>query len=169
MSTRRLCLIVLGAVVLVVLVLDRITKAWAEGSLLPRELAGDGPVEVIGTILQFRYVENTGASFSIGVGYTWVFTIIAIVVAIAILRVARRLGSVAWAVALGGLLGGLLGNLIDRVTRGDSVGMGAVVDFIALPNFPVFNIADMAIVGSAILMVVLALLGIDVSGRRGRE
>lgn len=166
MASRRNCLLILGAVALVVIALDRITKAWAVDTLLPRMHSGQGPISVIGTLLQFSYTENTGASFSIGVGYTWIFSIIAVVVAIVILRTARTIGSVAWAIALGGLLGGLLGNLIDRLTRGDVPGMGSVVDFIAFPNFPIFNVADMAIVGSAILMVLLALRGIEINGQR---
>jgi signal peptidase II len=74
------------------------------------------------------------------------------------------LGSIAWAIGLGGLLGGLLGNLIDRLTRYPSPGQGYVVDWIQLPNFPVFNVADMSITFSAILMVFLALRGTDYKG-----
>jgi signal peptidase II len=110
------------------------------------------------------YTENTGAAFSMGTGYTWIFSTVAVVVAVVILRSARRLGSLGWAVALGGLLGGLLGNLIDRITRPPGPGLGYVVDWIQLPNFAVFNVADMAIVGSAALMVLLALRGIDFAG-----
>ena len=111
-------------------------------------------------------MENTGAAFSFGAGYTWIFSIVAVIVAIVILRTSRRLGSIWWAVALGGLLGGLLGNLIDRITRPPSPGMGYVVDFIQLPNFAVFNIADMFITCSAALMVILALRGIELTGAR---
>jgi signal peptidase II len=163
--SRRTCLIVLGAVALVVILLDRLTKAWAVDVMLPRMQSGDGPIDVIGSLVRLTYTENTGAAFSLGTGYTWVFSIIAVVVAVVILRTSRKLGSVGWSVAFGGLLGGLLGNLIDRLTRPPGVGMGSVVDFIAFPNFPVFNVADMAIVGSAILMVILSLRGIDVKGR----
>ena len=86
--------------------------------------------------------------------------------AIVILRTSRRLGSIWWAIALGGLLGGLLGNLIDRLTRPPSFGLGYVVDFIQVPNFAVFNIADMFITCSAVLMVILALRGIEITGAR---
>ena len=85
-------------------------------------------------------------------------------VAVVILRTSRNLRSVGWSIALGALLGGLLGNLIDRMTRPPGPGLGSVVDFIALPNFPVFNVADMCIVGSAILMVLLSLRGVDYRG-----
>lgn len=145
----------------VVVLIDQVTKAWAESTL-----AGKPPIEVVGTWLRLVYVQNTGAAFSLGTGFTFIFTGIAIVVAVVIVRTARRLGSVGWAVALGGLLGGAVGNLIDRLTRAPGVGRGYVVDFIQLPHWPVFNVADMAIVGSAILMVVLAMRGVDINGRR---
>jgi signal peptidase II len=146
-----------------IVALEQITKAWAVSSL-----AGEPPIEVIGSFLRFTYVENTGAAFGLGTGYTWIFTLIAIVVVMVILRTASRLGSYLWAVALGGLLGGALGNLIDRLIRDPSIGQGYVVDFIQLPLWPVFNVADMAIVGSAIAMVVLSIAGIDLRGRSAR-
>jgi len=134
--------------------------------MLPRvQAGGEGPINVVGTFVRFTYTENTGAAFSLGTGYTWIFSIIAIVVAVVIIRTSRQLGSIGWAVAFGGLLGGLLGNLLDRITRPPSPGMGSVVDFIAFPNFPVFNVADMAIVGSAALMVFLSIRGIEIKGR----
>ena len=133
---------------------------------MPRvQAGGEGPINVIGTFVRFTYTENTGAAFSLGTGFTWIFSIIAIVVAVIIIRTSRQLGSIAWAVAFGGLLGGRLGNLLDRITRPPSPGMGSVVDFIAFPNFPVFNVADMAIVGSAALMVLLSIRGIEIKGR----
>jgi signal peptidase II len=147
-------------------VLDQLVKWWVVAMLRPRLESGEGPIVLLGGLLKFTYVENTGAAFSIGVGYTWIFTIVAIIVAGVILRTSRRLGSIGWAVALGGLLGGLLGNLIDRLTRPPGPGLGYVVDFISLPYFAVFNIADMFITLSAVGMVLLALRGIEISGRR---
>lgn len=163
---RRRCLIALASVALGVVVLDQVVKYWVLATIRPRIESGEGPIVLLGGLLKFTYVENTGAAFSIGVGYTWIFSIIAVVVAAFILRTSRRLGSIAWAVALGGLLGGLLGNLIDRLIRPPGPGMGYVVDFIQLPNFAVFNIADMFITCSAAFMVLLALRGIDLSGSR---
>lgn len=153
-------LLIVVAVAVGVVALDQATKAWAVA-----RLAGEPPIEVIGTLLRFTYVENTGAAFGLGSGFTWIFTIIAIVVVVFILRTARRLGSYLWAIALGGLLGGALGNLIDRLTREPGVGQGYVVDFIQLPLWPVFNIADISIVCSAIGMVLLAIAGVDLRGR----
>lgn len=158
-------MLVLVGVALGVVVIDQLTKAWAISALRPRLLAGgEGPVEIIGSLLRLTYTQNTGAAFSLGTSYTWIFSLIAVAVAVVILRTARQLTSIAWAVAFGGLLGGLLGNLIDRLTREPSPGLGFVVDWIQLPNFPVFNVADMSITFSAVLMVVLALRGVDYKG-----
>lgn len=150
-----------------VIVLDQLTKLWAQQVLLPRILDGEGPVKVIGSLLRFTYAENTGAAFSLGTGYTWVFTLIACVVVVVIVRVSRRLGSVAWAIALGGLLGGAVGNLIDRLVRAPGIGRGFVVDFIQVPYWPIFNIADSLVVCSAIVMVILSWRGVPLGGRVG--
>lgn len=163
---HRTSIIVLICMAIGVVALDQLAKYWAVHSLLPRQLAGEGPMQVLGSFLQFNYTENTGAAWSMGAGYTWIFSIVAIVVAIVIIRVSRRLASIGWAVALGGLLGGLLGNLTDRMIREPGPGRGFVVDFIQFPNFPVFNVADMCITGAAILMVLLTLWGIDLRGGR---
>jgi signal peptidase II len=81
-------------------------------------------------------------------------------VVVVIIRTARTLVSPAWAVALGGLLGGALGNLTDRMLREPGLLRGHVVDFLQLPNWPIFNVADMAVVGSAVLMVILTIRGV---------
>lgn len=168
---RRLIWVTLG-VALVVIVIDQLTKMWALAVLQPRIASGEGPIEVVGQWFRLTFVENTGAGFGIGAGFTWLFAIIAAVVAVVIIRTATRLGSVAWSIALGGLLGGAVGNLIDRLIRPPGFGeeyagpgQGYVVDFLQLPNWPVFNVADMAIVGSAILMIILTIRGVDMSGK----
>ena len=107
---------------------------------------------------------SPGAAFSVGTGYTIVFTLIAAAVVVAILRVSRRLYSRRWAIALGALLGGALGNLLDRMFRDPGPLRGHVVDWIELPHWPVFNLADSAIVGAAVLMVLLAVTGREVDG-----
>ena len=162
----RACVIALIGVALSVVVIDQITKAWAVRTMLPRmSPGGEGPIEIIGNVLKLTYVENTGAAFGLGSGLTVIFSLIALGVVIAILRMAPKLGSLPWAIALGGLLGGAVGNLVDRLTREPGPGRGYVVDFIELPYWPVFNVADMFVVGSAILMVVLSVRGIDYRGR----
>jgi signal peptidase II len=147
-------------VALAVIAVDQITKMWAVAAL-----AGQPSIEVIGSFLQLTYVENTGAAFGLGAGMAWLFTIAAIIVTIVILRISRNLGSTAWAITLGGLMGGALGNAIDRITREPGLGRGYVVDFFELPYWPVFNVADIAVVVSAITMVALSIFGIGLRGR----
>lgn len=167
-ASPRKTLWIVVLVALGVVLLDQATKFWAQQVLLPRILAEEGPIEVLGSLLRLTYAENTGAAFSLGTGYTWVFTLIAIVVVVVIVRVSRRLGSVAWAIALGGLLGGAVGNLIDRLFRAPGIGRGFVVDFIQLPYWPIFNIADSFVVCSAIAMVILSWRGVPLTGAAPR-
>lgn len=162
-ASRSRVLILLIGTALAIVALDQITKVWAVTVMQPRIEQGDVPIYLIDPILRLTYTENTGAAFGLGAGYTWIFTIVAVTVGIVIIRFARTITSVAWALALGGLLGGLLGNLLDRLLRPPSPGLGSVVDFIGLPNFPVFNVADMAITFSAVAMILLALRGVPLS------
>lgn len=146
-------MLAIGAVVVLV---DQLTKAWAVNSL-----QGQPPVEVIGTLLQWSFATNSGAAFSFGSGSTWVFTIFATIIIAAVLYVTPKVTNRWWAVSLGLILGGGAGNLIDRIFREPGIGQGHVIDFIRVPNWPVFNIADMAVVTGAILAVLLSLKGID--------
>lgn len=154
------------ATALVVIIVDQITKYLAQEYLLPRRLNGEPAIEVLGSFLKLTYAENTGAAFSLGTGITWVFTIIGFVVVGFILRYSRKLGSVWWALALGGALGGAIGNLIDRMFRAPGPFRGFVVDFLQLPYWPVFNVADSAVVVSGIGIVILLVRGIAVDGSR---
>jgi signal peptidase II len=139
-----------------VVVVDQITKAIAVATL-----EGQPSIEVLGSWLQLTFVRNPGAAFSIAGNYTIINSAIAIAVSLFIVRTARTLTSTWWAVVLGGILGGALGNLVDRILRDPAPFRGYVVDFLELPNWPVFNVADMALVGSAILAVLLSLRGVD--------
>ncbi len=158
---QRRCFVVTVTLGSLWVVVDQLTKIWAE-----RTLAGRDPVSVVGELLQLRLLYNPGAAFSMGTNSTWIFTVLASLVVVAIVWQARRLGSVAWAVALGLLLGGAAGNLVDRLVREPGPGRGHVVDFLALPNFPVFNVADIGITCAAVLIIVLALRGISPDGTR---
>jgi signal peptidase II len=129
-------------------------------------MPGREPIEILGDWLRITYALNPGAAFSLGGSFTVVLTVIAITVAVVIVRMSSRLGSTWWAVALGGLLGGALGNLTDRLFREPGPFRGYVVDWIAVPNWPVFNVADSAIFCSAVLMVVLSFRGIGLDGSR---
>ena len=97
---------------------------------------------------------------------TVVFSLIAVGVIIAILRTSRRLRSVPWAVTLGLLLGGAAGNLGDRIFRSPGPFRGDVVDWIQLPHWPVFNVADSCIVCGGVLAVLLAARGVPLEGSR---
>lgn len=158
-------LFIFGGAALFIIGLDLITKYLAQEYLLPRRLAGEGPIELLGGLLKLTYAENTGAAFSIGTGITWVFTLIAIGVVIVIIRYARKLAGLPWALALGGLLGGALGNLIDRMFRAPGPFQGFVVDFIQLPYWAIFNIADMSIVISGIGIAILLVRGVPLDGK----
>jgi signal peptidase II len=140
---------------------DVISKVIAVATLRPLH-----PVRVIGTLLQLDLTRNSGAAFSFGTGETVVFTAIAIGVIVFILRTSRRLHSTPWAVTLGLLLGGAMGNLTDRLLRAPGVFRGDVVDWIQLPHWPVFNVADSCIVCGGILAVLLATRGIRLDGTR---
>ena len=162
-------LFLFGVTALVIIAIDQLTKLWAQQYLQPRRANGEGPIELVGGLVKFTYAENTGAAFSIGTGITWVFTSIAIVVVVLIFRYARKLGSLPCALALGGLLGGSVGNLIDRMFRDPGPFQGFVVDFIQLPYFAIFNIADMAIVFSGITIAFLLIRGYNIDGTRNIE
>ena len=122
------------------------------------------PIRLLGPVLQFYYTRNSGAAFSIGETYTIIFTGIALSVIVVILRLSRKLFSLPWAIALGLLLGGALGNLTDRIFRAPGALRGWVVDFIQLPHWPIFNLADSAICVGGALMVLLAFRGLHPDG-----
>lgn len=147
----------------VVLALDIVTKVLAVRLLVPGQ-----PVSIIGDTVTWTLVRNSGAAFSMATGYTWVLTLIATGVVIGIIWMGRRLVSPWWALGLGMILGGALGNLVDRFFRSPGPLRGHVVDFLSVGWWPVFNVADPAVVGGAILLVVLSLFGFDfdTAGRR---
>lgn len=153
--------LILLVVAVTVLVADLITKIVAVALIEP----GD-PVEIIGDTVTFRLVRNSGAAFSMATGYTWILTLIALAVVAGIIRYSHRLGSIWWALGLGLVLGGALGNLIDRVFRAPGPLRGHVVDFMSVGWWPVFNVADSAVVCGAIGLVVLTLFGFEFDGTR---
>jgi lipoprotein signal peptidase len=156
---RRLRLLLLIAAV--VFVADLASKTIVVATLSHR-----APIRLLGGFLTLRELRNSGAAFSIGTSVTVVFTLIALGVIVAILRTARRLRSIPWAVTLGLLLGGAAGNLGDRLLRSPGFLRGHVVDWIQLPHWPVFNVADSCIVCGGILAVLLAARGISIDGTR---
>jgi len=152
----------------VVLALDIVTKVLAVKLLTPGQ-----PVSIIGDTVTWTLVRNSGAAFSMATGYTWVLTLVALGVVVGIIWMGRRLVSPCWAIGLGMILGGALGNLVDRFFRSPGPLRGHVVDFLSIGWWPVFNVADPAVVGGAILLVVLSVFGyeFDAQGRQnpGRQ
>jgi signal peptidase II len=156
----------LGLIAVLVLVADVVTKVIGVALL-----EGRAPVELLGGAVYLVLVRNPGAAFSLATGYTWVLSLVAIAVVVVIIRIARRLRSAGWATALGLVLGGAVGNLTDRLFRSPGPLQGHVVDTVSLfaPDgsvWPVFNLADAAIVSGGALLVVLALTGRELDGTR---
>jgi signal peptidase II len=127
---------------------DRATKIWAEGAL-----AGRPPIDVIPGVLSFTYTTNSGGAFGLGRSAPWVFATATVAVSIVIVVMSFRMTRVAVSVALGLILGGALGNLTDRALNGPGLS-GHVTDFVDLHVWPVFNLADSAIVAGAILLAI---------------
>jgi signal peptidase II len=138
----------------------------ATKALAVRHLTPDAPVHVVGSLLRFDLVRNPGAAFSTGTSYTVLLSVIAVIAAAVVIRFGRRLGDRTWAVALGLLLAGVCGNLTDRVFREPGFLRGHVVDFMELPHWPVFNVADMLIDAAVILVIVQTWRGIGITGAR---
>ena len=125
--------------------LDRITKIWAEDTLV------GNPIDVVPGVLTMRYTENSGGAFSIGQSAPWFFVGVTAIVVFVILATAWRHTSRTVGASLGLVLGGALGNLTDRAFRAPGF-RGRVIDFVDLHVWPVFNLADSAIVVGAILL-----------------
>lgn len=140
--------------------LDQATKA-----LVVARVEGKPPIHLIGQVLTVDVFRNPGAAFSFAPAATALFTCVAVVVGVLIVTKARRLRSASWAVALGLLLAGAVGNLCDRLLRAPGIGRGAVVDFIDLQHFAIFNIADSCLTCGAVLAIVLSLRGIPLTDR----
>ncbi len=134
--------------------LDQWTKFWAVA-----QLRGQSPIHLVENQLSLIYVENRGAAFGMLQDRRWFFIILTVFVAAFLIRfIIRhyRVHSPLATLALVLILAGAVGNLIDRVRN------GYVVDFIALKfgglmNFPVFNVADIAVVTGAVLMIYLLI------------
>ncbi|HEX9035020.1 MAG TPA: signal peptidase II [Streptosporangiaceae bacterium] len=153
---------VLLAVAVAVLVTDVITKV-----VVVATLRNGREVRLLGGLLRLVVTRNPGAAFSLGgPSVTVLFAMIAVGVVVFILRTSRRIHSLAWAITLGLLLGGATGNLTDRLARAPGPFRGWVVDWIQLPHWPVFNIADSSIVCGGLLAVLLAMRNVRIDGTR---
>ncbi|HZZ49125.1 MAG TPA: signal peptidase II [Pseudonocardia sp.] len=165
-ATQWMRILTLSGVSIGVLAIDLATKILAV-----THLEWQPPRPILGGLIYLQVIRNPGAAFGMVTGMTWLLTLVAVGVVVAIVRVAGRLRSRGWTVALGLVLGGALGNLTDRLLRYPGVFRGWVVDMISVikPNgaaWPIFNLADSAICVGGVLLVLLALVGIELDGSR---
>jgi signal peptidase II len=130
-----------------VLAVDQLTKWWAVEAL-----DGGRAIHLVGS-LHLRLAINYGSAFSLAQGRGALISLLALVIVAVLVRSGRYATRPSSAVAIGLVVGGALGNLVDRAFReGDGFLGGGVVDFIDLEWWPVFNVADSAIVVGAILL-----------------
>jgi len=149
LTARGRLAVLLYATAGVVYALDRVTKWLAE-----THLAGRPPIEVIPGVLQLRYTTNPGGAFGLFGGQVWLFVTMSVVVLVVVVLASRDLPGKASAIGLGLVIAGALGNLTDRIVRGPGFS-GEVVDFLDLHVWPVFNVADTAIVVGAATLLLL--------------
>ncbi len=140
-----------------VVALDQVTKQWAVSRLTEGPCTPASCIEVFWT-LRFHLHFNRGASFSTGQGLGPWFGVLALLMSVYLIRQAVKDPSLRITLLFGGLAGGAVGNLADRLFRAeDGLLSGAVIDFIDFQWWPIFNIADMAIVGGVISLIVLSV------------
>jgi signal peptidase II len=133
---------------------DFATKHWAISAF------DSQPQKILGELLSFTLVRNPGAAFSFATGFSIFFALLALAVVAAVVHYAKQITSSGWQLTAGLLLGGVLGNLTDRIFREPGWLSGHVIDWIQIPNWPVFNLADCAIVTAAAISFALTLRNI---------
>jgi signal peptidase II len=160
-TRRRLdARLIFAAMAVLAYAADLGSKQWALATL------ADGDVPVLGDWFTLHLTFNPGAAFSTGTDFTIVFTGLAMIAVVVVLWLSRRVASTGWALALGLLLGGVGGNLTDRIVREPEPFHGHVVDFLMLPNWPVFNVADICINVAAGLIILQTFRGVALDGSR---
>lgn len=166
---RRRAITILVATASLVLLADLGTKQLALSNLSE----GD-PVRLLGGTVYLTLIRNSGAAFGLGSDYTWVFPLVTVGVVGWISWMATRLRSLPWAISLGLVLAGALGNFVDRIFRAPGPLLGHVVDMVSLfdpygQTWPIFNLADSALVSGVILAILLELTGRQRDGTRIRN
>lgn len=137
-----------GSIASVVVAADLLTKRWAAETFV------DAPREVLGPLLSFTYTENPGSAFGLISSGGAVFGFAAFVAVGIVIGALLEPRPTAEIVGFGMVAAGAVGNLVDRIARGPGLLDGTVIDWIQLPNFPVFNLADSSLtVGVALLLI----------------
>lgn len=155
----RWCFVVASIVVAV----DQVTKNWAEGALAATSCSADPDacIEVFWT-LQLHLHYNTGAAFSTGTGFGPLLAAVAAVMSVVLFGMARHRSDRLGPVLLGLIAGGAIGNLADRLIRAtDGIATGAVIDFIDFQWWPIFNVADSAVVVGVLAFILYSLVAPD--------
>lgn len=141
----------------VVWILDSLSKSLAQ-----RYLEGVPAKSLIGNLLKLTYIRNSGAAFSFVQDGSVILAAFAIFALFVLAYWTPRINSLPWALVFGLLLGGTLGNLTDRTFRGaGGILNGEVIDWIQIPHWPIFNLADSAIVVAALLAMGLSFRNIS--------
>lgn len=139
--------VLIAGLVVGIVALDQLTKAWVVAAL------SDGPQAIIGETVELRLSRNPGGAFSLLTGFTPLLAVLAVIVTIVLVRVAQRMTDPVMVVALSLVLGGAIGNLLDRIFRAPGFLRGEVIDFVRIGAFPTFNVADSAITIGAVLLI----------------
>ena len=151
--SRRTPALFAAGVALVGLGVDQASKRAVLETLSPGQ-----PVEIVGSLVRFNLIFNPGAAFSLGTSMTLALSIFAIVALLACVFIAlSKVRTLSQALAVGLMMAGISGNLHDRIFRAPGPLLGHVVDFIQLPHFAIFNVADMCITSAAFLIILLSL------------
>ena len=153
--------LVFASTAVVALLIDIGTKVLAVD-----RLTGRGRADVVGDLLGLHLTRNPGAAFSTGTQFTVAFTVLAIVATVVVLWLSPRLGTHFWAFGFGMLLAGITGNLADRIFRSPGPLRGHVVDFLELPNWPIFNVADICLNVGVAVVLIQAVRGVRLDGTR---
>lgn len=139
---------------LIWIVIDQVSKWWAESSLTFGEYS-----PLLGDLFGLRLVYNPGAAFGLASEHTWVLSIVAAIAVVGLSWFSLRPHHWSWVIGLGALLGGAISHLGDRLFREPGFATGHIVDFLDYAGFFVGNVADIALVGGAIVLILASLLG----------